>query len=88
MDAVSIAEAREKLPEILANLNGAPVLVMDEGKVVGMISSPEAAEQEQQAAWRRFLAKRDAVAAEFEENLAKDGLTVDEFLADVLSAVS
>ena len=84
MQTVSIAEAKEKLPEILAGLNGSPVLVLDEGKVVGMLSSPEAAEQQRQANWRRFLALRDAVAAELEVNLAKDGLTVDEFLADVL----
>ncbi len=84
MQTVSIAEASEKLPELIAKLSGEPVLVLDEGKVIAMISSPEAAERERQANWRRFLAVRDEVAAEFEANLAKDGLSSEEFMADVL----
>jgi len=79
-----MAEATENLPELIAKLESEPVLVLANGKVIAMISSPEAAEQERKASWRRFLAKREQVAAEFEANLAKDGLTVNEFLADVL----
>ena len=84
MQTVSIAEAKERLPEIIASLNGESVIVLHEGKVIAMISSPEAAEEKRQASWRRFLVRREALAAEFEANLAKDGLTPDEFLADVL----
>ena len=84
MQTVSIAEATENLPQLIAELNAEPLFVLDDGKVIAMIASPEAAEHERQASWRRFLVKRDQLAAELEASLAKDGLTVEEFLADVL----
>ena len=69
----------------MAQLDTEPVIVLDGEKIVAMITSPEAAEHERRAGWRRFLLTRDRVAAELEVNLAKDGLSVEEFLADVLS---
>ena len=84
MQTVSITEAAGKLPELVVETSKEPVYLVADGKIVAKLSSLETTELQREAAWRRLSLTCERLSLELETNLTKDGLTVDEFLADVL----
>jgi len=85
MTTVSTAEAKETLPELIGRRE--PVMIREGDQNVAMLISlvpKQFNEEERQLRWSRFLKTRDSVAAELEASLAKDGITVEEFLKDAL----
>ena len=84
MQTVSLAEAAENFTKIVKSLDLQPLVIMDGDEEIAVIKSSAAIERERQARWAEFWKMRDAFAAEVEANLARDGITVDQFLEDVL----
>jgi hypothetical protein len=84
---ISSSEAADDFIGVIERSQSAPVLIRDGDEDIAVIFSlrPRVkTEAERQAAWEKFESTRNRVAAELEANLAKEGITVDEFLADVL----
>ncbi len=86
MMTVSIAEAVEKLPALLERAQNESVYIRDEHGTEAMllpVGSRSAAEREE--AWRHAEALSEQASKLLEESLAKDGITVEDFLADAFA---
>jgi hypothetical protein len=84
---ISSSEAADDFIGVIERSQSAPVLIRDGDEDVAMVLSLRPrlkTEAERQAAWEKFERTRNRVAAELEANLAKEGITVEQFLADVL----
>jgi antitoxin (DNA-binding transcriptional repressor) of toxin-antitoxin stability system len=84
---VSTSEAAANLSTVIEQAKSSPVVIRDGDENVAMIFSlnpRRKTDEERQAAWQRFEETRNLVAAELEASLAKDGISVDDFLADAL----
>jgi hypothetical protein len=88
MLTVSIEDASKDLHALLQRAQTESVLIRDEDGVETLLLSmrPKTA-AEREAAWKRIDALSRQASAELEASLAKDGITVEEFLADALSDV-
>jgi hypothetical protein len=88
MTTVSIADATKDLPALLQRAQTDTVLIRDENGVETMlVSLRPKTDAERDAAWDRLEALSKQASAELEESLARDGITVEEFLADALADV-
>jgi hypothetical protein len=86
MLTVTIAEAVETLPALLERAQTESVYIRDEQGTEAMllpIGSRSAAEREE--AWRRAEALSEHASKLLEESLSKDGITVEDFLADAFA---
>jgi hypothetical protein len=83
---VSIAEAAEMLPALFERAQTESVYIRDKQGTEAMliaVGSRSAAEREE--AWRRADALSEHASKLLEESLAKDGITVEDFLADAFA---
>jgi len=87
MTTVSTAEAAAELPELMARARHEQIAIRDgNGDLVYLVSS-EQVERERLAKVAAFEeACRDA-SEELRRNLAADGITVEDFMAEVLKDV-
>lgn len=86
MTTVSTSEAVARLPELLKQ--GESVVIREDGDDVAVIvalPSRVRTEEERSASWARLQELSQHVSADLERDLAKDGRTVDQFLADALA---
>jgi hypothetical protein len=86
MTTVSIAEAIETLPDLMKRAQTESVYIRDEHGTEAMLlsmGSRTAAEREE--AWRHADALSKHASKLLEESLAKDGITVEDFLADAFA---
>ena len=90
MRTVSIEEAARTLPDLVEESRSATVVIRDGAGDAAMLISLRprpATEGKRKAAIEDMHRLSEKISAELEESLAKDGLTVEEFLADVLTDV-
>ena len=88
MTTVSIAEAEKDLSALLQRAQTESVAIRDnDGVETILLSTRTRTEAECEAAWARIDALSQQASAELEASLAKDGITVEQFLADALSDV-
>jgi hypothetical protein len=86
---ISSSEAADDFIAVIERSQSAPVLIRDGDEDVAVVFSlrPRVkTEAERQAAWEKFERTRNRLAAELEANLAREGTTVEDFLADVLES--
>jgi hypothetical protein len=86
MVTVSIAEAVETLTALLERAQTESVYIRDEQGAEAMllpVGSRSADEREE--AWRHAEALSEHASKLLEESLAKDGITVEDFLADAFA---
>jgi hypothetical protein len=84
MTTVSTNEAIQTLPELMERSRFEKVAIQNaDGSLVYLVPSSRVPE-EQLAKVKAFEQARDAMASELAMNLAKDGITVEEFVEDVL----
>lgn len=85
MQTVSTAEACASLPELLKQVNDGPVLIREGEKDVAVLVSPESYDTtEREKRFLRLKKLRDEASEELRANLAREGTSVDEFLAELL----
>jgi hypothetical protein len=90
MTSVSIEDAARMLPLLVEESRAGGIVIRDQIGDAAMLISlrpREATEDSRQAAILEMQRLSEKISAELEESLAKDGLTVEEFLADVLTDV-
>jgi hypothetical protein len=90
MTTVSIDEAARDLPTLLHRAQTESIAIRDENGDTTMLLSLKPREktaEERSAAIQRMNDLSRQASAELEESLAKDGITVEEFLADALADV-
>jgi len=90
MTTVSIEEATRTLPNLVEESRSGTIVIRDEAGDAAMLISlrpRQATEDKRKAAIEEMHRLSEKISAELEESLAKDGLTVEEFLADVLTDV-
>ncbi len=85
MSTVTIDEARSSLPELLERVRIEPVVIRDGDRELAILVSPKDFERERLTRIEAFQRSRDAMVAELEKNLARDGITVEQFVAELLS---
>ncbi len=83
---VSIAEAVETLPALLERAQTESVYIRDEhGTEAMLLPMGSRSDDEKEEAWRRADALSEHASKLLEESLAKDGITVKDFLADAFA---
>jgi hypothetical protein len=88
MTTVSIAEAEKDLSALLQRAQTESVAIRDENGVETiLLSMRPKTEAELEAAWERAEALSRIGSDILEKSLAKDGITVEQFLADALADV-
>lgn len=90
MTTVSIEEAARTLPHLVEESRTGSIVIRDGSGDAAMLISlrpRQVTEDRRKAAIEEMHRLSEIVSAELEESLAKDGLTVEEFLADVLTDV-
>jgi hypothetical protein len=88
MTTVSIADAEKDLPALLQRAQTESVAIRDkDGVDTILLSMRPKTNAERDAAWERIDALSKKASAELEASLAKDGISVEEFLADALADV-
>jgi antitoxin (DNA-binding transcriptional repressor) of toxin-antitoxin stability system len=88
MTTVSIEEAARKLPELLQRAQTESVYIRDDqGISTLLVSFRPRTDAERQQAIARMQELAEEASAELELSLAKDGIAVEEFLADALADV-
>jgi hypothetical protein len=88
MTTVSIAEAEKDLSALLQRAQTESVAIRDnDGVETILLSMRPKTEADLEAAWERMDTLSKQASAELEASLAKDGITVEEFLADALRDV-
>jgi hypothetical protein len=85
MSTVTVDEARSSLPELLERARVEPVLIRDGDRDLGVLVSPESFERDHLRRVERFEATRDAMVLEMEKNLARDGMTMEQFVKELLA---
>jgi PHD/YefM family antitoxin component YafN of YafNO toxin-antitoxin module len=86
MATVTIDEATKSLPTLLRRAHHESIIIRnDNGDDVMLLSLKPKSEEERQAAWERLEQTSKVASAELAENLAKDGISIEEFLADALA---
>jgi hypothetical protein len=86
MTTVSIAEAEKDLSALLQRAQTESVAIRDNNGVETiLLSTRPKTEAELEAAWERADALSRTASDMLEQSLAKDGLTVEQFLADALA---
>ena len=84
MQTVSISEAGEEFVKLQPTLQGEPVMVLDGNDLLATITPTAVTEIQRRVRWAAFLASSERASAELKRNLDKEGLSVEEFLNDVL----
>ncbi len=90
MTTVSIEEATRTLPNLVEESRSGTIVIRDEAGDAAMLISlrpRQATEDKRKTAIEEMHRLSEKISAELEESLAKDGLTIEEFLADVLTDV-
>ena len=90
MTTVSIEEATRTLPNLVEESRSGTIVIRDEAGDAAMLISlrpRQVTEDRRQAAIDEMYRLSEKISAELEESLAKDGLTLEEFMADVLTDV-
>ena len=82
MQTVSTSEAT--LSAVIEKAKVSPVVVQENGKDGAFLFSAEKMANDKLLKIETFERSRDAMAAELAANLAKEGITVEEFLKDLL----
>ncbi len=86
MATVSISEAANTLPALLQRARSESVVIEDEAGDKSLILSLKLkTEEERMAAVLKFEQTCHEVSAELAANLAKEGISVEDFLADLLA---
>jgi hypothetical protein len=86
MMTVSIAEAAQTLPALLERAQTESVYIRDEhGLEAMLLPMGSRSDDEKEEAWRRADALSEHASKLLEESLAKDGITVEDFLADAFA---
>jgi antitoxin (DNA-binding transcriptional repressor) of toxin-antitoxin stability system len=85
MSSVTIDEVRSSLPELLQRVRVEPVFIRDADGEVAVLVSRRDFDLDRRMKIEAFERSRDAMAAELEKNLARDGITVEEFVKDLLA---
>jgi hypothetical protein len=84
MTTVSTSEAIQTLPELMERSRSEKVAIRDlDGSLVYLVPS-QPISGEQLAKVAAFETSRNALATELVGNLAKEGITVEEFVEDLL----
>jgi antitoxin (DNA-binding transcriptional repressor) of toxin-antitoxin stability system len=84
---VTTAEAAANLSTLIEQSRSAPITIREGGEDVAFIVSvkPRAkTDAEREAAWTKFEATRNRVAADLETSLDQKGISVEDFLSDAL----
>jgi antitoxin (DNA-binding transcriptional repressor) of toxin-antitoxin stability system len=90
MTSVSIEDAAKMLPLLIEEARAGTIVIRDQTGDAAMLISlrpREVTEDKREAAIQEMHRLSEKISAELEESLAKEGLTVEEFLADVLTDV-
>jgi len=90
MTTVSIEEAARTLPDLVEESRGGTIVIRDDAGDAAMLISlrpRQVTKDKRKAAIEEMHRLSEKISGELEESLAKDGLTVEEFMADVLTDV-
>jgi len=88
MATVTIDEAAKSLPLLLRRAHSESIIIRnDDGDDVMLLSLRPKSEDERRVARERLEQISKVASAELAENLAKDGISVEDFLADALADV-
>jgi PHD/YefM family antitoxin component YafN of YafNO toxin-antitoxin module len=85
MSTVTMDEVRSSLPELLKRVGREPVSIGDGDRELAILVSREYLERDRLMRIEAFERSRNAMAAELEKNLARDGISVEQFVADLLA---
>jgi hypothetical protein len=85
MATVTTDEVRTCLPQLLEQARTQPIFIRDGDRDLGVLISAEGFERDQLRKVARFEATRDAMVLELEKNLAQDGMTMEQFVQELLA---
>jgi PHD/YefM family antitoxin component YafN of YafNO toxin-antitoxin module len=85
MSTVTVDEVRSSLPELLERVRREPVVIRDGDRELAILVSPEDFERDHLRKVERFEATRDAMVLEMERKLALDGMTMEQFVRELLA---
>ena len=88
MTTISVDEAAKDLPALLQRVQQESVVIRDEnGCETMLIRIGPKTDAERGKSWDRLEALSREASKDLERSLAKDGISVEEFLADALADV-
>lgn len=88
MTTISVDEAAKDLPALLQRVQQEAVVIRDKnGFETMLIPIGPKTEAERQKSWDRMESLSREASEKLEQSLAKDNISVDDFLADTLSDV-
>ncbi len=85
MSTLTVDEVRSSLPELLARVRSEPVIIREGEREVAVIVSREDYARDQLRKVESFERARDAMVMELATNLAKDGMTVEQFVRELMA---
>lgn len=85
MSTVTVDEVRRSLPELLERVRAAPVVIRDGDRDLAVLVSPKDFELDHLRKVERFESTRDAMVMEMERKLAQDGITMEQFVRELLA---
>jgi PHD/YefM family antitoxin component YafN of YafNO toxin-antitoxin module len=85
MSTVTVDEVRNSLPELLERVRQEPVSICDGDRELAILISPKDFELDHLRKVERFEATRDAMVLEMERKLAQDGMTMEQFVRELLA---
>jgi prevent-host-death family protein len=84
MSTVTVDEVRSSLPELLDRVRREPVVIRDGDRELAVLVSRADFDRDRLMKIEAFEKSRNAMVAELEKNLALDGMTAEQFVAELL----